>query len=353
MHPLETIDVNFKVETNIVKDDICFYSVLQEPFSIHGLHYENGQFRRMPESVAASVSPGVHYLHSNTAGGRVRFKTNSQYIAISTKMKNIGKMDHFALTGSAGFDLYVGEHDKTEFFSTFRPPFDMEDGYQSLIELTDCNMREVVINFPLYSDVCELYIGLQKDASVESAAPYALQKPVVFYGSSITQGGCASRPGNSYPAILSRWYDFDYINLGFSGNAKGETNIADYIAGLDMHMFVLDYDHNAPDVQHLQNTHAAMYQAVRAARPDIPIIMMTSPSLSWVLPQHFERRNVIYQTYTDAINNGDNNVYFWDGSKEFVPYADYGTVEGCHPNDCGFYGMAKSLSEKFNNILSR
>ena len=118
-------------------------------------------------------------------------------------------------------------------------------------------------------------------------------------------------------------------------------------------MFILDYDHNAPDVQHLQNTHAAMYQAVRAAHPDIPIIMMTSPSLSWVLPQHFERRNVIYQTYTDAINNGDNNVYFWDGSKEFVPYADYGTVEGCHPNDCGFYGMAKSLSEKFNNILSR
>ena len=93
MQPLETIDVNFKVETNIVKDDICFYSVLQEPFSIHGLHYENGQFRRMPESVAESVSPGVHYLHSNTAGGRVRFKTNSQYIAISTKMKNIGKMD--------------------------------------------------------------------------------------------------------------------------------------------------------------------------------------------------------------------------------------------------------------------
>ena len=351
MQALESIDVNFKVETSITKDDICFYSVRQEPFSLHGLIYEDGQFRRMPESIAKAVSPGVHYLHSNTAGGRVRFKTNSQYIAISVKMKNIGKMDHFALTGSAGFDLYVGQHGKTEFFGTFRPPFNIEDGYQSLVELTDCNMKEIVINFPLYSDVCELLIGLQKNTSVKPADPYAIEKNVVFYGSSITQGGCASRPGNAYPAILSRWYDFDYINLGFSGNAKGEATIAEYIAGLDMGIFVLDYDHNAPDVEHLLKTHSAMYQTVRSAHPDIPIIMMTSPSLPRVLARHFERRDVIYKTYQEAKNNGDKNVFFWDGSKEFAPYADYGTVEGCHPNDCGFFGISDSLRSLFEHII--
>ena len=118
MQPLEAIDVRFKVNTNINKTDICFYSVLQPPFSIHGLIYENDKFRRMPEAIAEAVSPGVHWLHSNTSGGRVRFKTNSPYIAISAKMTQVGKMDHFALTGSAGFDLFLDG----KFHSAFRPP---------------------------------------------------------------------------------------------------------------------------------------------------------------------------------------------------------------------------------------
>ena len=347
MQPLESIDVNFKVNTTIDKNDICFYPVAQEPFSIHGVSYENGMFRRMPEAIAETVNPGVHYLHSNTAGGRVRFKTDSNYIAISTKLNNVGKMDHFALTGSAGFDLYADKH----FVTTFRPPFEVEDSYQSLHEFPYGTMREITINFPLYSGVSELYIGLQKSASVEACMPYSIQKPVVFYGSSITQGGCASRPGNAYPAILSNWFDFDYINLGFSGNAKGEQEMAEYIANLEIGIFVLDYDHNAPDLQHLQNTHYAFYQTVRAAHPHIPILMMTSITKPWTQDHYFERRDTIYNSYMKAKENGDENVYFWDGSKEFAPYDNYGTVEGCHPNDFGFYGMAASLRQLLKEII--
>lgn len=353
MQPLESIDIRFKVNTSIDKEDICFYSVLQKPFSVHGLIYENGQFRRMPEAVAKSVSPGVHWLHTNTSGGRVRFKTNSSYIAISTKMKNVGKMDHFALTGSAGFDLFYGEHNNLKFHSTFRPPYDMEDGYQSLLDLNDTSMKEIEINFPLYSEVCELFIGLQKDAAVEEPTPYKTQKPVVFYGNSVTQGGCASRPGNSYPNILSRWFDFDFINLGFSGNGKGEQIIVDYMADLDMSMFIMDYDHNSPSVEHLQETQPNMYKAIRKAHPEIPIIMMSAISLPWSLKRHYDRRDVIRKTYEDAVSAGDKNVYFWDGTENFAPYADYGTVEGDHPNDCGFYGIAESLSKILDRILPR
>ena len=349
MQPLESIDINFKVNTDIKKSDICFYSVLQTPFSIHGVYYEDGKFRRMPEKIAKTVSPGVHYLHSNTSGGRVRFKTNSKYIAISTKLANVGKMDHFALTGSAGFDLFVDNH----FVTSFRPPFDIEDSYQSIHEFTDGAMREILIHFPLYSDVCELYIGLQKDADVDAPTPYGMEKPVVFYGSSITQGGCASRPGNAYPAILSRWFDFDFVNLGFSGNARGEQAMAEYIAGLEMGLFVLDYDHNAPDLQHLQNTHYSFYETVRAAHPNIPILMMSSITMPWTQDHYFERRDTIYDSYLKAKQNGDDNVFFWDGSKEFVPYADYGTVEGTHPNDHGFYGMAEGLRDLFTQLLAK
>ena len=353
MQSLAAMDVNFKIDTNIDKSDIRFYSALQEPFSIHGLLYENGKFRRMPEAVAKSVSPGVQYFYCKTSGGRVRFKTNSQYVAIFAKMTNIIKTSHFAMTGSAGFDLYVGENTKSKFVNAFRPPFEMTDGYQSIFEFSGCEMRDITMNFPLYSDVCELYIGLQKDAIVEKPTTYTVTKPVVFYGSSVTQGCCATRPGNPYPAILSRWLDFDFINLGFSGNAKGEQNMADYIAGLDMSMFVMDYDHNAPDMEHLRKTHHKMYQTIRASHPDIPIIMMTAMSLPHILEHHYERREIIFQSYQDAVNSGDKNVYFWDGSKEFEPYADYGTIEGSHPNDCGFYGMAESLRKIIAPIFQK
>ena len=107
MKKLDEIDQNFKIETKINKPDIKFYSVLENPFKIYGLIYENNKFRRMPEKIAKTVSEGVTYLHTNTAGGRVRFKTDSSYIAIFAKMSNIGKMDHFALTGSSGFDMYI------------------------------------------------------------------------------------------------------------------------------------------------------------------------------------------------------------------------------------------------------
>jgi len=347
MQPLESIDINLKISTDIEKSDICFYSVLQAPFRLHGIYYNGGKFRRIPEEIAKTVNPGVHYLHGNTSGGRVRFKTNSKYIAISTMLANVGKMDHFALTGSAGFDLFVDNH----FVTSFRPPFEIEDSYQSIFEFADNSMREILINFPLYSDVCQLHIGLQKDADVEASTPYSTEKPVVFYGSSITQGGCASRPGNSYPAILSRWFDFDFINLGFSGNAKGEQEMAKYIARLDMTLFVLDYDHNAPDLEHLKNTHYAFYQTIRSAHPDLPILMMSSISQPHIQDHYFERRDAIHNSFLKAKETGDENVYFWDGSKEFAPYANYGTVEGCHPNDCGFYGMAVSLSPLFKDII--
>ena len=347
MQPLERIDINFKVNSNIEKNDICFYSVLQHPFSIHGLTYEDGLFRRMPEAIAKATSPGVHYLHTNTSGGRVRFKTDSRYIAISTKLHNIGKMDHFALTGSAGFDLYAD----SKFVTSFRPPFEVTDHYQSIHEFQDTSTREITINFPLYSGVYELYIGLQNDADVQSPTPYSIQKPVIFYGNSVTQGGCASRPGNSYPNILSRWFNFDYVNLGFSGNGKGEQAIVDYMANMEMSMFIMDYDHNSPDVEHLQKTHPAMYHAIRSTHPNIPIIMMTAISSPWVLPYHYKRRDVIYKTYREAIDSGDKNVYFWDGTEGFAPYADYGTVEGSHPNDLGFHGIAEALSQIIKKII--
>ncbi|MBO5110801.1 MAG: hypothetical protein J6D21_08805 [Clostridia bacterium] len=351
MGRLEEIDKNFKIETNLDKSDIKFYSVLEKPFSIYGVHYENGKFRRMPEFVAKRVNEGVDRLHTNTSGGRVRFVTDSKYVAISAKMCNIGKMDHFAITGSGGFDLYVRVNGQDRFNNTFRPPFDCTDGYESVFEFKTAELREITVNFPLYSDVCSLYIGLEEKAKIEAPTPYKNRKPIVYYGHSITQGGCASRPGNAYPSIISRSLNVDFVNLGFSGSARGEREIAEYIASLDMEMFVYDYDHNAPTWEHLQNTHEAMFQVIRRAHPTLPILMMTSISKDRCHDNKSKRRQIIYQTYKNARDKGDENVYFWDGDKEFAPYEEYGTVEGCHPNDHGFVGIATSLVPRIQEIL--
>lgn len=354
MSNIEKIDKNFGCGTKIEKDNIRFYDALCEPFKIYGIFYEGGKWRRVPEAVAKTVSEGVYALHANTAGGRVRFKTDSPYIAISAKMPTMGRMPHFTLCGAAGFDLYLNGANQ----GVFRPPFDASGGYEAIREGyeytaeygTYGEVRNVEINFPLYSDVSELYIGVAEDSLILPPDPYKIECPVVYYGSSITQGGCASRPGTSYQAFLSRELDLNYINLGFSGNAKGEDEIANYIKTLDMSAFVYDYDFNAPSYEHLEATHERMFKIIREANPTLPIIIMSKPKP--VLDSlNLKRLELIKKTYENAKASGDENVYFIDG-RELMEFAGKeGTVDTTHPTDLGFFSMAKRLSPVLKQIL--
>ena len=325
-------------------DGTVFRNVLQPPFAVYGLLHEGGKFRRMPEAVAASVSPDVHFLHTNCAGGRVRFRTDSPFITIRATMSFVGKMPHFALTGSAGFDLFCDG----DFTGTFVPPFTITDGYESRIDIGDNTMREYTIHFPLYSNVDTLEIGLAADAAVTPAPSYRFAKPIVYYGSSITQGACASRPSNAYTNRITRLCDVDHINLGFSGSALAEDAMIDYIASLDMQVFVCDYDHNAPNPQHLETTHSRLYKAVRAAHPTLPIVFVTAPTDERFFADIAARKAIIYRTYEKARAVGDENVYFIDGNSFF---SDDGTVEGLHPNDIGFAGMAQRIGNVVSRIL--
>lgn len=158
MSSIASVDKNLVVETNIKKDGLKFYDVKEAPFKIYGVMYENGTFRRIPQAVADSVSDGVALLNRNTAGGRVRFKTNSSYVVIKSKGET-GKLPHMALVGVAGFDLYV----EKVHTATFMPPNDTTWGFESIAEFgREKKMREITINFPLYSCVEQLYIGIDK-----------------------------------------------------------------------------------------------------------------------------------------------------------------------------------------------
>lgn len=346
------VDANFKIDTNIAKADIVFHNVRNAPFQTYGLIYEDGQYRRLPEAVARSVSDGVHTLHNCTAGGRVRFKTDSPYVAISAKMISVGQMPHYALSGSAGFDLYVtGESREQRFAGTYLPFLnEAQDGFEGVIDFWKSEEKEITVNFPPYSRVAALYIGISNAATLSEPTPYTIKQPVVYYGSSITQGACASRPGNTYQSIISRRFDCDFLNLGFSGNALGESGIADYIAGLDMSAFVLDYDHNAPSADHLKNTHTAMFQTVRQAHPTLPIVIMSRPK-RYLNREEQQRRQIIEETYQAAKAQGDDHVYFIDNTALTQLCADEGTVDNTHPNDWGFYSIAHALENVLSDIF--
>ena len=348
MADLSQIDRNFIVDSKIDKKDVKYWNVEEEPFRLYGVFRENGTLRRMPEKVAEAANTGVVTLHACTAGGRVRFITNSPYIAIYAKMPKIYRMSHFTLTGCGGFDVYVGK----KYSGTFVPPYNIEDTFEQVVDFGWENMREITINLPLYAYVSEMYIGLAETAQVLPPKPYTYEKPIVYYGSSITQGGCASRPGNAYSNVISRNLDIDQINLGFSGSARGEEAIAEYIKDLDMSVFVYDYDHNAPDEEHLNNTHEKFFKIIREKNPNLPVVMMSRPQpvlYEWTQ----KRRDIVYKTYENAKNSGDENVYFLDGPQLMALAGTDGNVDGCHPTDLGFASMARALQPVLEGILEK
>ena len=358
----QELDKNLVVATTVEAEGLCLHDVRRQPFRIYGLYDPENEkeFKRMPTEVAKEVNSGVKNLHRNTAGGRVRFSTDSPYIVIKAVMPAVSHFSHMPLTCSAGFDIYRDTPDGSSSFyvGTFVPPYDMTDGYESKLTDEGEGIKYFTLNFPLYNRVTDLYIGVKEGSYLGEGAPYRLLDPIVYYGSSITQGGCASRPGNCYQHHVTRALGIDHINLGFSGNGLGEKNMAEYMASLKMCAFVSDYDHNAPTVEHLEATHRRLYDIIRAAHPDIPYVMMSKPDFYWnkyyvnSREESVARRRVILDTYHYAVANGDKNVYFIDGESIFRgPFEDSCTVDGCHPNDLGFAFMAEAVTAVLKRAL--
>ncbi len=343
----------------VTESDVVFHNARNAPFRLYGLLRDEtaGRFCRLPKEIAETVNQGVTDLYANTAGGRIRFATDSDYVILRATLPSVTTFDHMPMTGVCGFDLYEDDPatEQSAYLHTFRPSTDMSGGFVSVMRFPEKKLRYLTVNFPLYNEVSEVEIGLQESAALGEGMRYRNEKPVIFYGSSITQGGCASRPGNCYTSLVCRAFNLDYINLGFSGSAKAEATMVAYMAELPMSIFVSDYDHNAPNADHLRATHENMYKVIRERNPEIPYIMMTHPEYSTLCPgnkQSEERKAIIAQTYENAKQSGDRNVYFLDGGACFPDgVGEACTVDKTHPNDLGFYFMAEGLKSILKQIL--
>lgn len=332
-----------------------FYNPKEAPFEIFGLYEPTSDakyYKRLPDEVGKNVSEGVARLYTHTAGGRVRFATDSSSVTIRVKLPVVGNMYHATPLMQNGFDLYIDGESRSYFAGGFTFEYAKAREYECKFPRPiPAGNKEITINFPLYGGVESIEIGLDEGARVWAHTPYKRNVPIVFYGSSITQGGCATRPGLSYQSRISREYDCDYINLGFSGNARAEDLIVDYMSGLKMSAFVSDYDYNTPSDEHLRNTHYKMYEKIREKNPDIPYIMVTKPDFKFHTGD-VTRRDIIMQSYLKARENGDNNVWFVDGSSFFAlgDRGDY-TVDTVHPTDVGFERMALMIGHVIREVM--
>ncbi len=357
MSDLHLIDPNFALPA-VETEGLIFRDIRETEADIFGLYQPrtNPIYCRLPQELADTVSPGVSRLNHCTAGGRLRFCTDSQKIVIRVRQTGEKKASsHQTFVNTSGFDLYLWENGTQRFWCSLIPPVDRTNGYEAQTKLPDRRMREFVMNFPAYDGVLELQLGIEEGCVLTGGTPYKTQKPVAFYGSSITQGACASRPGNSYQNMLSRRLDFNYVNFGYSGNGKGESAVAEYMASLDASAYVVDYDHNAPDVEHLAATHEPFVRILREKHPDTPILLMSKTDIPRT-PRAEEitqlRREVIRSTYEKLLAEGDRNIYFLDGQTVFAIHGgDSCTVDGTHPTDLGFMCMADAVEPFLRKML--
>ena len=339
------------ISRNEDPNGMVWFDATEAPFDLYGL-YATNPFRRMPEEVAAATNAGVKRNNFHTAGGRVRFSTDSTRIGVRVSMPYVTKFVHMPMTGSSSFDVYLDTPSGSVFRSVFKPDVKIDRGFEMVAKTKGAGMRFYTLNFPLYSPVDRLEIGIDAGASIGGGARYTDIAPVVYYGSSITQGACASRPGLAYQAIISRKLNIDFVNLGFSGNALGEQPIVDYMAHIKMSAFVADYDHNAPNAAHLEKTHCNLYRTVRDANPDIPIILLSRPDFIFSPEDSCDRRAVIEDTFRYARAQGDRRVWFIDGDGICRgEEEDSCSTDGTHPNDIGFMKMADCIGRILTRAL--
>ncbi len=343
----------------VVREDLKVYNGRNEPFRICGLYKpeQPGLFRRMPQEVAEKTGKRINLLHTNTAGARLRFATDSSYIAVGAVFPPMefpsARTAAFAGANGFSFDLFAdGHHQRVLWPETLVQQgsvmsFDVPDGtYQAILDFGSRKTRQITLCFPSFVNVEDIYIGLQNDAVVEPAAPYCNENPVVFYGSSITQGACASRSGNSYENVLSRKLNFDYVNLGFASGCRAQEPVIDYLCTLKTPLLVFDYDHNAPTLEFLEQTHLPALRKLRAAHPHIPFIVLSKPDRDTGLADCTARAKLIEENCRILAAESAAPVHFINGQDIFTSHdMDMMTVDGTHPTDLGMHCIAQALYE--------
>ncbi|MBQ3151440.1 MAG: hypothetical protein IJB86_09380 [Clostridia bacterium] len=328
------------------------YSMFESPLKVYGIFGfdKTKTVERVPVSMREKM--GFTHLGGRTPGARLRFRTNSENLRITVKLEKHSPDMGMSMYACTSANVFVGTGSDTRFLGLVNPvSYEQTEFSKEFKKSSD--IEDITILFPRNERVLDITVEIDDCGIIEEPTPYTHEKPMLFFGSSITEGGCCESVGNAYTSLVSKWLDSDYYNYGFSGFCKGQREFAELFSQMDLSLMVLDYDHNAPSAEFLKNTHEPFFKMMRKFKPTLPIVMMTAPNYEH-MSEADERRAIIKATYDNAVKSGDNNVYFIDG-KDFFGDTDREmcTVDGCHPNDLGFYRMAKVVYPVLKEILEK
>ncbi|MCC6124150.1 MAG: SGNH/GDSL hydrolase family protein [Pirellulales bacterium] len=312
-------------------------------------------FDRLPAQAEKTVTPAVWNLSRDSAGMMVRFKTDATAIGVHYKLgKKQLDMPHMPASGVSGVDLYARDAEgKWKWVMVTKP--DAQEVKAEIIKGLAPGEREYAAYLPLYNGVEFLSIGVPKGSRFAGLPPR--EKPLVFYGTSITHGACASRPGMVHTAILGRRFDMPVVNLGFSGNGKMDGAVGDFLTQIDAAAYVIDCLPNMGPAEVTAKC-APLVKQIRAARPDRPIVLVEDRrnTNSWILPardkHHTENHAALKAAYTALQKEGVKNLYYIPGDNLYGNDAD-GATDASHASDLGFMRQADAFEPVIRQALGR
>lgn len=324
-----------------------------ECVAVNGLPFwqEDGVLRRLPARLKDKVPPAVWALSQHTSGGRLRFISDTTALAIRARFDHLAHMNNMPRSGQLGLDLWI----EGEYWRPLFPTTNTADFCEAFFVQIPRQRREYCIYLGLYGPIEIMALGVDEEALIEPPSPFALDKPIVFYGSSITQGGCATRAGMSYPAIVCRRLNLDFVNLGFSGAGRGEPSVAEAIAEIEAACYVMDWAQNCPTLEEFASRYGPFLDILRRAHPHTPIICITpifSLTELWGGNDKFAAmRDFIRQEVAWRQKAGDRHIYIVEGFSLLGPDDREGLVDASHPNDWGFMKMAQGLEPVLRDVL--
>lgn len=338
-----------------VRDSMAWYDGLRLGVEGQGWSDVEYDFDRLPERARGVLPKKVWAYSKHTAGMCIRFRTDSPDIAVRWRLRYHPRTSHMSPTGLSGVDLYALGDSGWGWVATGYPE---PRGWcqAQLLDGPPPGLHDYRLYLPLFAGVRAVHIGIRENYDLHPGSEYQPERrhPLCFYGTSLTQGASASRPGVAYPAILGRWFDTPIINLGFSGAGKMDFPMADLLAELDASLYVLDCTANMSPAAIEERT-VPFVERLHAIRPDTPILLAACPPYqnAWFLPrkyqQYIEKNDALREAFESLARSGVIRM-------GYVSAPEYGGDDtessvGNHTTDLGFMRIAEAHRSHISELL--
>lgn len=356
-----TIGVNpdneSRIDGEIPNPDIEYRDGLE--FTVTGKLHDGDNYRRLPDQYKNIVRPVVWNLSRHSAGINIRFQTNSPEIWVKWELEKFSQKANMTDIGSSGLDLYCWIEGVWQYVNSGVPKGKKNETV--LIQDMQSGQKEFMINLPLYASVTQLEIGVLKGSEILKGDLIMKDSPIIFYGTSITQGASASRPGMAYPSIISRKLNIETVNLGFSGNGKFESSIGQVLCDYKSQLLVLDCTPNSSP-QIIRENALDLIRQFRQCHPDVPILMVESIIREYSYFRQTDSSVFGSSGYIKEQNQALNEVFkqgqemeikqlYYLEAENLIGKDHEATVDGTHLSDLGMKRIAMKFQTEIIKIL--